>query len=326
MTTGAWVLIAPERGRRAPQGRYPPRRPIPAFDPACPFCPGNEHLLPGIVSEVAAAAAPGWHVRVAPNKYPAMREDLSHVTEAADAQRIEGYGAHRVIIESPRHDADFDTLADEDIALVLGVYRTQFVELAQQPGTESVILFRNRGVPAGASLQHPHAQIISLPVRPPQIARSQDWARDEYDRRKQCATCNFVQSELQDELRVVEATSHFVALVPFAAASPFEVHILPVRHVPSFAQVGEHELADLAALLRLVSRGLKQVLGDVPYNWVIDSATMREEGSPFLHWRMRILPALVTPGGFELGAGLPINPSIPEEDAQALRLAIHSLA
>ena len=325
MTTGAWVLIAPERARRAPQGRYPPRRPIPAFDPACPFCPGNEHLLPGIVSEVAAEAAPGWHIRVALNKYPAVREDLSRMTEA-DAQTIEGYGAHLVIIETPRHDADFDTLADEDIALVLGVYRTQFIELAKRPGTESVILFRNRGVPSGASVQHPHAQIISLPKRAPQIARSQDWARDEYERHGRCPTCSLIRSELQDRHRVVEATSHFVALVPFAAASPFEVHILPVRHVPSFAQVDRHELADLAALLRRVLQGLKQVLGDAPYNWVIDSATMREEGSPFLHWRMRILPALVTPGGFELGAGLPINPSMPEEDAQALRLATHSLA
>lgn len=326
MTTGAWVLIAPERGGRTLQDQTPPRGPTPAFDRACPFCPGNEHLLPGIVSEVAAPTASGWHIRVAPNKYPAVHEDLSHATGEADTQKIKGYGAHRVIIDNPRHDADFDTLTEEELTSVLCVYRTQFVELAERPRTESVILFRNRGVPAGASSRHPHAQIISLPIRPPQIARWQDWARDYYDRHNRCATCSFVQSELEDRLRVVEATTHFVALVPFAAASPFEVHIFPARHLPSFAQVDGHELADLAALLRRVLRRLKQVLGDMPYNWVIDSATMREEGGPFLHWRMRIRPALVVPGGFELGAGLPINPSVPEEDAEALRLAVHGPA
>ena len=320
-TTGAWVLIAPERARRTRQDRAPERRPIPAFDPACPFCPGNENLLPEIVSEVAAAAAPGWQVRVAPNKYPAVREDVSSETGAADARTIEGHGTHRVIIESPRHDADFDTLTGEGLNSVLGVYRAQFAELADRSGTESVILFRNRGVAAGASLPHPHAQIISLPMRPPQIVLSEHWARDHYDRHERCAACSMIQSELEDGRRIVEATAHFAAFVPFAAACPFEIHVYPVRHVPCFAQAAERELADLATLLRRVLRRLKHTIGDAPSNWVLDSAVAREQESPFLHWRLRIRPALAVWGGFELGAGIPINPSLPEKDAGALRSA-----
>lgn len=324
VTTGAWALIAPERSRRPHDWRseYLPRGPILPFDPSCPFCPGNEHLLPSIVSEVAASAEPGWQVRVVPNKYPAVCSDANLVAKPANADTVAGRGLHRVIIESPRHDPDFDALTDQQATAVLSVYHTQFVELAQRPGTKSVILFRNWGVLAGASSPHPHSQIISLGINAPQMTRSELWARDYYARYRRCAACDYVQSELQDRHRIVEVTRSFVALVPFAATQPFEVHIWPTRHLASFASAEASELADLAMLLRRVLQRLKKVIGDAPYNWVVDSTTPREQESPFLHWRFRLLPALVIPGGFEFGAGLPINPSSPEEDARTLRGAV----
>jgi len=131
-------------------------------------------------------------------------------------------------------------------------------------------------------------------------------------------TTKKMHNALRDRRRVIEETEHFVALVPFAAAGPFEMHLLPLRHEASFARAEARELAELASLLPCAVRRLKAVVGDAPYNFIIDSA-ITTEPIPYLHWRLRIVPELVVPGGFELGAGLPINPSQPEEDAKHLR-------
>lgn len=201
---------------------------------------------------------------------------------------------------------------------MLKTYQAQFAELAQQPGIKSVIMFRNRGVRAGASLQHPHSQIISLGMVAPRLAAADAWARENYARTRACVSCRYIEAELRDRRRVIEETEHFVALVPFAAAGPFEMHLLPLRHEASFARAEARELAELASLLPCAVRRLKAVVGDAPYNFIIDSA-ITTEPIPYLHWRLRIVPELVVPGDFELGAGLPINPSQPEEDAEHLR-------
>jgi UDPglucose--hexose-1-phosphate uridylyltransferase len=320
VTTGAWSLIAPERSRRARAWSTEHQEAnVPSFDPSCPFCPGNEHLLPGVISEVPADAGPDWRVRVVPNKYPAVQPDAPSTQSPADRARFAGYGAHRVIIETPLHNADLDALTDIQVAILLETYQAQFSELAQQPGIKSVILFRNRGVRAGATLQHPHSQIISFGMLAPQLATADAWAREHYSQGQACVSCRYVEAELRARDRLIEEGRHFIALVPFAAAGPFEIHVLPLRHEACFIQAQASELSELASLLPRAVRRLKAVIGDTPYNFVIDSAT--EPHLPYRHWRLRLLPHLVIPGGFESGTGLSINPSQPEEDAELLRAA-----
>jgi UDPglucose--hexose-1-phosphate uridylyltransferase len=322
-TTGTWVIAAPQRARRphmhAPAGR-PPQ--LARFDPSCPFCPGNEAQLPGIIAETKAAGVPGWSVRVVPNKFPAvlMRQDAKALNDA-DHRARPGRGAHEVIIESPWHDADLAGMTAGELATIAAVYRARSRALLAQDGIETAILFHNHGRGAGASLAHTHAQIVALDFVPPRVAAVNDWGKRYYGEHGRCALCDELASELKIGKRIVDENGQFVVLVPFAAEHPFELWIVPKRHQASFTALGDDELPAFAALLGRSLARLKAVLDDPPYNFAIDSAPKRESAAPHLHWRLRIAPEVAIWGGFELGAGLPINPSSPEDDAQRLREA-----
>jgi UDPglucose--hexose-1-phosphate uridylyltransferase len=323
-TSGAWVIVAPARKLR-------PKSPSPersgptegrAFDPACPFCPGNEAQLPGILAETPASTPPGWQVRVVPNKYPALAQDApSGPTVSAPHVATAGYGAHEVVIEHPRHDADLTTLDDAETRAMVRCYHERFTHLAGLARIETVVLFRNHGAASGSSLPHPHAQLIALPLITPKLRALADWGRQRYDEHGRCVTCSELALEASAGDRVVDETPHFVSLVPFAAERPGEIWIVPKRHQSSFAECAAQELDDFGPVLRQALRRLKATYGNLSYNFVVDSAGHASLGAPYLHWRLRILPNLVTWGGFELGTGIPINPSSPEHDAATLRAA-----
>jgi UDPglucose--hexose-1-phosphate uridylyltransferase len=320
--TGDWVIVAHERKRRPQQHRAGVSviDRLPRYDPTCPFCPGNEQQLPGIVVQTAVAEAPGWQVRIVPNKYPVVRPDGLPPHHAASVGiAIEGYGHHEVVIECPRHDADLVTMSDAEIFAVLSACRHRVVALFEKPKIEAVILFRNHGTSSGASLLHPHTQLVALSMVPQWLRLRSEWSQQQYTTSSRCIICDEMEREQIDGTRIVEATQSFLALVPFAASVPFEVWLVPKRHQASFTQISESELADLTGVLRMSLQRLNAVHGNVPYNLVVDSACTSEMHMPHIHWRARIVPDLVTLGGFELGTRLPINPSSPEEDAASLR-------
>lgn len=319
--SGTWALIAPRRGQR-PQAAAParPSGPLPSFDPKCPFCPGHEGLLPGILAETRASGEPGWTLRVVPNKYPALQAqaETPHVAEhVAHA----GYGFHEVIIESPRHDAELDTFSADERRAVMRAYRDRSRALFAAPRIETVTLFRNHGPSAGASLLHPHAQAIALAMVPPRLAALNEWSKRHHAEHGACATCTELQIETRRRNRVIEETGQFVALVPFAAEHPYETWIVPLEHQASFIDLDDDALAEFGALLARCVRRLKKVIDNPPYNFVVDSAPKHEFRAAHFHWRLRLVPDVAIWGGFELGGGVPINPSSPEEDAAALRTA-----
>jgi UDPglucose--hexose-1-phosphate uridylyltransferase len=322
-TTGGWVVIAPQRGGR-PQMRdvgVRPRKRL-RFDPACPFCPGNETQLPGIVDEVAARGTPGWSVRVVPNKFPAVQAAPAPPAPASRDHRMRpGHGAHEVIIESPRHDAELATLSAAELGAVAAVYRRRLRAVLGEDGIAAAILFRNYGRRAGASLMHPHAQIVALDFVPPKLAALSEWGKQYYVEHGRCAMCAELEIEMNGGVRVVDGNDAFVTLVPFAAEHPFELWLVPKRHQASFETLADDALPAFAMLLGRALRRLHAVLGDLPYNFVVDSAPERERAAPYVHWRLRIVPNVATWGGFELGSGVPINPSSPEDDARLLRAA-----
>jgi UDPglucose--hexose-1-phosphate uridylyltransferase len=158
-------------------------------------------------------------------------------------------------------------------------------------------------------------------VAPPRLVAAAAWARSHYCRHRRCAACDELERELDDGRRVVEVTRHFLVVVPFAAGSTFEQWILPRRHQASFDQTDDRELIDFAALLHRTLQRLKIAVDDPPYNFFLESGPTAPADALSMHWGLRIAPDLVTPGGFELGAGLLVNPSRPEDDAEALRAA-----
>jgi UDPglucose--hexose-1-phosphate uridylyltransferase len=324
-TSGRWAIIAPQRGQR-PRMRAggPHVAPPPSFDPRCPFCPGHEAELPGILAETPGDDASGWRVRVVPNRFPALQQHPRAPAETGHVARP-GYGFHEVIIESPRHDADLVTMSAEQRLAAIAAYRDRSRALLEQPGVETAVVFRNHGARAGASLAHPHAQIIALGEVPPLLAAMSAWGRDYLRDHGLCPTCEELEIERRDGTRLVEQNDTFVTLVPFAAEHPFETWIVSRRHQASFTALETGELAAFGGMLARSLRRLNGVLDHPSFKFVIDSAPKRDLATPHFHWRLRLVPEVATWGGFELGTGLIINPSSPEQDASALRAALTGL-
>jgi len=293
----------------------------PSRSPAgCPFCPGNEAMLPTIIEEVAAPEPPGWLTRVVANKYPALRTDAAPPPGPdADGPCMPGYGIHEVIIESARHDGELTRLAAPELDAVMRTYRHRFTVLSRRPGIEAVLIFRNHGRRAGASLDHPHAQAVGLGLVPPHFATMDQRAHEHFKRCGQCLMCAFLEHELDQAERIVEASDRFVVLVPYAAAKPFELWVVPRRHQPSFAATDDEDLSALGAVLQRSLRRLDAAAGEPPYNFVIESQPVHASSAACSHWRLRIVAETARPAGFELGTGISINPSSPEGDAAALR-------
>lgn len=325
-----WVIIATERARRPSDFRVERDT---LGDGKCPFCYGNEAMTPPEIRAVrdnSPPNAPGWKVRVVPNKFPALRIE-GDLERAAVGQydRMNGIGAHEVIIETPQHDADLPDLPIGDIATVLAMYRERIVDLRNDSRFRYVLIFRNRGSAAGASLAHPHSQLIATPITPRTVAMELESARMHYMAKERCIFCDIIAQELQTHSRIVAADSDFVSWCPYASRFPFEVTVAPRRHSHDFALIDDSLLMKLARHLKEVLQRIKKSLDDPPYNYMLHTAPAyhakaRRPGywttiELDWHWHLEILPRLTKTAGFEWGTGFYINPTPPEDAARFLR-------
>jgi len=316
-----WVIVAPERSKRPNAFRRRPRERAETND-TCPFCPGREAETPPELFRLQDDKG-GWRLRVVPNKFAALSGDGSRdqIANGLGFTSMPGVGSHEVVIESPRHDGDIATASDGEVGDVLAAYRARHRAL-RKSSAAMVVIFRNHGAGGGTSLPHPHSQIVAAPVVPLLVRHRFDVAMQHYDDTGHCLYVEILHRELADGRRIVAQNDGFVAFQPFAAASPFETCLMPRTHRASFADTTDDELAHLAPLLRDVLAGLRRLLDDPDYNYVIHSAPPGDEGRPYFLWHLQIVPRLTTPAGFELGSGISINPSSPELTAAELREAI----
>jgi UDPglucose--hexose-1-phosphate uridylyltransferase len=232
-----------------------------------------------------------------------------------------GIGRHEVIIESPDHKSDLAGAVDADVRGVLESYRARYNAL-RGAGGGVIVIFRNHGAAAGTSLAHPHSQIMATPVVPVQIRHRFEVAMQHYDDLGTCLYADLAERELRDGRRIVLQTPQFVVFQPFASAVPFETWIMPRGPQPSFGDVTDCMLDELAPAMRSVLAGLADVLDDPDYNAILQSAPIGDEHHEYFVWHLRILPRIAIPAGFELGSGMAVNPSLPEETAGALRSAV----
>jgi len=369
--TGRWVAVAPARGERPI--RVPPGHEIegeepgdPSFDPSCPFCPGNEDELPGVLWELPADTAPGWRCRSVPNRYPAFvpgedetgrkgrgrgsregdrrrrsedrggaggNEVPSHAPLAltlpgeatgepdshAPGERIPAVGRQEVLIESPLHDRDPERMTPDELTDLLFCYRERLRAARSQAPHHHPVLFRNRGPGAGASLRHPHAQIISTAVEPPGLRVLRLRLQAHRRERGRCLLCEGPGTAPDGPALTVANGEAFVAFVPWAAERPYQVRIAPRRHVPGLEWAEDAELEDLARILQRVLDGIRGLASDPDYNYIVYGWPRSEPPDPALHGHLEIFPRTARTAGYELGAGMTINPSRPEDDAAALR-------
>jgi len=310
--TGRWVTIAADRAAR-PDDFARPLLPVEA-DPGrpCPFCPGQE--------EAPALETYGpegnWALRVVPNKYPAFSgsdpllvENLGPVFRQAPAS-----GIHEVLVLSPSHDAGFGELDDLQVGLVMAAIRDRLEEHARQPGVRYSQAIVNHGREAGASLMHPHGQLIGIPFVPGEVADEEAGFRRFQG---SCLLCTTIEAELAAGFRVVAENDQAVLVCPFWSGNPFEMLALPKTHE---GHLRSAEPGDLVAVGRLLRDGiglLHKRLGDLPYNLVVHTLPHHHDND--FHWHVHLNPRISSSVGFEQGTGVQINIVSPEMATDLLR-------
>lgn len=317
---GRWVIISTERANRphdTSEHQAPKREGI------CPLCPGSERMTPPEILAFRPDGGPNdanWTVRVVPNKFPALRieGDLGKAAEGL-YDRMNGVGAHEVVIESERHDVDLFDLPPRQFEDVLWAYRERLLDLKKDRRFKSVIIFKNHGSAAGASLAHSHSQLIALPIVPKRVIEEMSGCKNYYHFRDRCLFCDITMQEMDQKSRIVEENGEFVAYAPYAPRFPFETWIVPKRHQCAYEMIESDQIRSLAAIFRRTLRRLNLALENPPFNYIIHSAAFQEGAAEYYHWHIEIMPKLTKVAGFEWGSGFYINPTPPEEAAKFLR-------
>ena len=325
---GRWVIIATERGKR-PMDFSP--EPVMDDSGFCPFCEGQEGKTPPEIvafrDDHQGANAPGWKVRVVPNKFPALRiEGDMGKAGVGMYDKMNGIGAHEVIIETPDHFKRIEMHTQESLSTVFQAYKHRLMDLNKDKRFKYILIFKNEGHQAGASLSHPHSQLIATPVTPKRVKEELMGARDYFNYKDRCVFCDIIKEETSQQLRVIYENKDFLSFCPFASRFPFEIWVLPKRHDPDFYAVGNEEMMSLSDTLIATMQKLSTALNRPQYNFVLHTGPVRWARMGYwvtldldYHWHIEIMPRLTHVAGFEWGTGFYINPTIPEEAAKFLR-------
>lgn len=325
-----WVIISTERGKRPSHFHQQTEDTKSSF---CPFCTGNEGTTPPEIyalRDSGKADEPGWKIRVVPNKFPALQieGDLGRAAEGM-YDKMNGVGAHEVIIETPDHETQLHELPLDHLTDVFKTYKHRLEDLMRDDRLRYVQIFKNHGVRAGASLAHPHTQIIATPITPKTVALEFDSARAHYQTKERCLFCDVINSEISDGRRVVYDRDNFIGFTPFASRFPFEVWIMPRQHSHDYSLSSDDTIRDFARAVKDILARLNTSLNNPPFNFVLHTGpnTNMKPTRPNhwgtiqydFHWHLEIIPRLTRMAGFEWGTGFYINPVQPEESAEFLR-------
>ncbi len=321
---GRWVIISTERGKR-------PSEFVVELTPSrvgfCPFCPTNEDKTPPEImayrKDNSPPNTPGWSLRVVPNKFPALRVE-GELERYGDGvyDKMNGIGAHEVIIESPEHEETLSSMAESSFEDVLWSYRDRIIDLKRDKRLKYVLVFKNYGEEAGATLEHSHSQIIALPIVPKLVNEEINGSLSYYNYKERCIFCDIIRQEIQQNTRIVSENKDFLSIAPYAPRTPFETWILPKRHSSAFENIYRQECGSLAQIFRDVLQRIDRVLNKPPYNFMLHTSPLNHRECEYFHWHFEIMPKLTKVAGFEWGSGFYINPTPPEEAAAFLKDAV----
>ena len=329
--SGRWVIISQERSARPSDFKTETSIVEHSF---CPFCEGHEDRTPQEITAFRDANSKpdtkGWKVRVIPNKFPVM-ENSKDVRRYGIGMydAMSGTGAHEVVVEHPDHLSCMADFSVEHIQDILKIFKIRLIDLYQDNRLRYVLVFKNHGITAGASLSHSHSQIIAMPIVPQNIKVELEAARTHYLRKERCLFCDVIKQEFMARDRIVSENEHYMAFAPYASRFPFEVNITPKQHSFRFTDEGDESLMLLAKMLKDVLLRLKVALNDPAYNLILHTApnlVARPGNNDYwssieldYHWYIEIMPRLTKVAGFEWGTGFYINPTPPEDAAGFLR-------
>jgi UDPglucose--hexose-1-phosphate uridylyltransferase len=313
--SGRWVVVSPGRSERPYS--FVTRTPwVEESSRPCPFCPGNEETTPPALETYGPSGH--WLVRVVPNLYPAFEGDEPFVVANRGPvfTQASAGGIHEILIFSPEHDATWGMLSEEQTSLVMAALRDRLEEHSQRPNLRYTQAIVNSGREAGASLEHPHGQLLGMSFIPRELAEEQArFARFVGS----CLLCTTMEAEEDSGQRVIYADERVVVICPFWSAVPYEMLVIPRDHYPHLHKSPTPDLLAVGEAIRRCLGQLADTVGDVAYNIVFHSAPYRA-GEPY-HWHAHIWPKATTTAGFELGTGVAINVVSPEEAADILKVS-----
>jgi len=324
-----WVIISAERKKRPFDLNIRTEEKKKDY---CVFCEGNEEKTPpekfAFRKEGTLENAPGWKVRVVPNKFPALKMEYekSIVEKVGIYEKMNGLGVHEVIIETPHHWENFDKLSIDDIVLILKTYQQRYLSIFEDERIKYILIFKNYGINGGASLEHSHSQLIATPIIPKRIDEELNGSSKYFNLKKRCIFCEYINQEMQFKDRIIKETGKYVAISAFAARFPFETWILPKFHSAYYEEISDDEIFDLARMMKEILFRINNKLNNPPYNFIIHTAPSKKLSTDEwtdldkkYHWHIEIIPRLTKIAGFEWGTGFYINPISPEEAAKLLR-------
>lgn len=321
--TGRWVIISTERALRPMDLKVNDH--VHEEGP-CPFCHGNENMAPNEIlafrPDGSKRDEAGWTLRVVPNRFPALRIEGELKKEGEGMyDKMSGVGAHEVIIETPHHEKNLADLPLKRTEDLLWAFKGRLLDLERDVRLKYVMIFKNSGARAGATLEHPHCQLIALPVVPREVNDEMTGSQNYYNFKERCVFCDMIRQEMSAGARLVMRSAMHAAIAPFAARFPFETWVMPIRHESRFEQSDTEEMKSAAEVLHGVLKRISALLGNPPYNFYLHNAPLRTANLPQYHWHIEILPSITTVAGFERGSAFYVNPVPPEDAAEEMRKA-----
>lgn len=320
LVSGDWIILAPERAGRPGGMRARRGRRIPAPKAHCPFEEKNLQTA-GMWPPILRAPEEGkWRAVLVSNRYPALTHNAGCAAGLfrGPHEIKTGSGEHDLIITRD-HNKNFAHIAAREAAEVLGIARARYLMMAKDSCGVYTSVFFNWGQGAGASVYHPHFQVLTLPIVPPRVAHSLAGSRAYFLAHKKCAHCAMLAYDRKDRRRVVVENKHAIAIAPFISKHPFEVRVFPKRHFSQFAATPQGVLGGVAGALQAVMRRMERRLNDPDMNFFIHTAPLRGNAYGYYHWHIEVVPKLSTLGGFELSTGVDINVVDPAQAASFLK-------
>lgn len=309
LVSGDWVIMAPKRQKRHKK-----------TSGLCPFCCLKETNQEPPVLEYKREDG-NWSLKVIPNKFPAL-DDYNKLEKHSIGpfSVMNAAGFHEVIITHD-HDRHIPDLTIEEVAEIIDAYQERYLDLMNKRFIDYISIFHNYGKEAGASIEHPHSQLMALTVIDPDIHRSLAGSKEYYTKHKRCVHCTMIEWEEEQKDRVVCKNDDFIAFVPFVSRVPSEIRIFPKNHKAYFERITEKEKFSLAEILRESLIKLRIAFDNVAFNYFIHTAPCDGKTYDHYHWHMEILPKIAISAGFEKGARMEIIPILPEDAAEKLREA-----
>ena len=321
-----WVIIATGRSKRPETFKKEKheRGETPKKD--CPFCQIRSQEKPILVYQKGKKVPPDkklpkdWTTIVIPNKFPAFltSDNLNERFKGPLYQVMDAVGFHEVVITKD-HKKQIADFTRQQVKEIFDAYQERYLDMMNERFVNYISIFHNHGPTAGASIAHPHSQIVTTPLIDTDLRSALSNAQSYFENHKNCVYCQMNKWEKEVNERIVFENDDFLAICPFASKTAFQVIISPKKHLPYFERITEKEKEGLAEAFQVVIRKIHKGLNDPDYNFYLHTAPCDGGNHDYYHWHWTILPKTSIWAGFEIGTRMEISVIEPEKAAEYLK-------